>query len=444
MPEYKNIHEEAMNYSFLAKQERDSGNEDKAIELYIKAAILESEVADFYLDRGDLEPTRSIIARSAAFLNLKSGNLELAEKYIFWALSNNTDNNIREQFYEALELCLAFRNLPDSQVSHDMGYIYKLRQKSVLYSIEPKMPFYSNAVTLEMVSDFSANYVKSLKAYSKSKYIKRFSTEKVLTESIEEAAEQFQEIINPIITTAGFGSFKFAIAADFLPRLGETIELTKLKSNILIEYHDEIFSKPLDGDNISKFKEQFNEEEIDQIFRPLFNITSKKSEYKIEYYDRESMRKTLISKTGIQQKSQLLPVKKLSSEEIGNLESTLAHKRLNEKGTFSRNVILKQELKSFAFDYATNYIEPKGYEAIILNREIIVSVGFSSEIGFDISYDDLPIESRAIIFHEALDGFYKRFIDLIRLLRDKPDRSAEEESWWHIIVKLINNPFSIT
>jgi len=443
MSEYKNLHEEAMNYSFLAKQERDNGNEEKAVDLYVKAASLESEVADFYLDKPELEPTRSIIARSAAFLNLKSGNLELAEKYIFWALSNNTDNNVREQFYEALELCLAFRNLENSQISRDVDYVYQLRQKSVLYSIEPKSPFYSTAVTLEMVSDFSANYTKSLKAYSKSKYIKQFSTNESLTPLIEDEAEQFQEIINPIITTAGFGSFKFAIAADFLPRLGETTELTKLKSNILINYHDEIFSKPLDRDNISKFKQKYNDEEIDQIFRPLFNITSKKSEFKIEYYDRESLRKTPISKTGIQQKIQLLPVKRLSSKEIGNLENTLTHKRLNEKGTFSRSVILKQELKSFTFDYTTNYIEPRGHDPIILNHEIMISVGFSSEVGFNISYDDLPIESRAIIFQEALDGFYNRFIDLIKTLRDKQDRNFADESLWNIIIKLINNPSSV-
>ena len=68
-------HEQAMNYSFLAKQARERGDEDLAIDNYLRAAEIESEVADYFFDKPDLEPTRSTIIRSAAFLFLKAGIL---------------------------------------------------------------------------------------------------------------------------------------------------------------------------------------------------------------------------------------------------------------------------------------------------------------------------------------------------------------------------------
>jgi uncharacterized protein (DUF2267 family) len=433
-------HQEAMSISFLAKQEREKGEEDKAIELYLRAADLESQVADYYFDKPDLEPTRSILIRSAAFLNLKAGIIERAEKFIFWGLVNILDAKVKEQLYEALELCVAYRGLGRNEISGNVDYIYKLRQKSVFYTIEPKNREYSGAVTLEMISDFSTNFTKSLKAYSKNRF-KNFFRDRFKSEDAEEAAaDYFQDKINPLITNAGFGSFKFAVAADFLSRVGENEELTKLKSNILIRYHDDVFRKELTEENIKLFKSEFPDYDIEQIFRPLFNIRSNKADYKVAYYDRESLELHYVSKTKNSQKSELLPVKVLNSEDIGKLESTIAHTRTTAKGTYSRSVILKQELKSYSFDHKTNLIEPKGSHPIILNQEIIISVGFNSQVGFTFSFDDLPVEVSAIVFADGLSEFYNHFISLIRELRSKENRTEVEEQYWSVIKKLVENP----
>ena len=75
----KVIHQEAMDFSFKAKQALEQGNYTAAFDLYIEAASLESQVAEFYFDKPELEPTRSVVIRSAAYLNIKAGQIEPKE-----------------------------------------------------------------------------------------------------------------------------------------------------------------------------------------------------------------------------------------------------------------------------------------------------------------------------------------------------------------------------
>jgi hypothetical protein len=113
-------HEQAMNYSFLAKQARERGDEDLAIDNYLRAAEIESEVADYFFDKPNLEPTRSTLIRSAAFLFLKAGDIERAKKYIFWGAAHADDELLNEQFLEALEICVAYQKLDPKEVSKNV------------------------------------------------------------------------------------------------------------------------------------------------------------------------------------------------------------------------------------------------------------------------------------------------------------------------------------
>ena len=62
-------------------------------------------------------------------------------------------------------------------------------QKSQAYIIEPSQPEFGNAVSLEMLSDFSVNFMKSLKAYSKSQY-RDWSEERHPSDEEREIAER--------------------------------------------------------------------------------------------------------------------------------------------------------------------------------------------------------------------------------------------------------------
>lgn len=435
-------HDKAMHLSFLAKQARESGSEDLCLEYYSQAAQLETEVAEYYLEKPSLEPTRSIIVRSAAFLNLKAGDIDKAERFIFWAIVNSENKAVKDQLYTALELCLAYRNLTNDKISYNVDYIYKLRQKSVFYSIVPKSHELSTAVPLEMISDFSNNYVKSFKAYSGKEFRSVLLTgnHSAISKDFDDEISKLQEMTNPVVTAAGFGSFKFSIASDFLPRLGETETISRLKSNILIKYHDEIFSKDLSDESISLFKEKFSNDEIEEIFRPIFNIKSARSDYNVFYYDRESITKKIIAATKNIQKQKLLPKRELSPVDIGQLENIISHTRFTQNGFFSRKTILKQELKSYSFDQRTNYIDVKGFAPIILKQEIVINVDFSSEIGFTFSFEDFSIETTSIIYNEGLHEFYHQFLAYVKYISHLEERDDIQTRDWLLIKKLIENP----
>lgn len=436
------LHEKAMNHSFLAKQAREMGDEDGALYNYEIAAEFETQAANYYLDKHDLEPTRSILIRSAAILNLKSGRFENAEKFIFHGLINIDDELIKGQLYEALELCLAFKDLGGKEAGINVDYIYKMRQRSVLYYISPKSGDFSSAVSLDMISDFSNYYTKSLNAYSRSKYVDYFATKHKETSQLVSAAESFQESVKPVITNASFGSFKFALATDYLVRVGEQKEITTLKSNILLKYHEEIFTQELSDENIEGFKEEFTDDEIDEIFRPLTHLKANNREYKIGFYNRETFKKEEIKPILSKEKAKLLPIKTISKEDIGKLESTISHKRETNTGSQSRSIILRQEMKTGSFDYPISIIEPKGESKIILNNQIIINVYFDSEKGFNLSFSDLGIESNSNSFDDALGQFHYAFLQLVREVKiDKILR--EENKFWRVITHLINNPDAI-
>lgn len=432
------LHELAMHHSFLAKQARNLQQEDRALENYTLAAELETQAAEYYIDKPEMEPTRSILIRSAAFLNLKAGMTEYAEKYIFWGIVNAPSEEIRNQLYEALELCLSLKKLDRTVISGSVDYIYKLRQRSLHYSIEPPDQVYGSAVTLDMVSEFAENYTKSFEAFSKSEFRDFFSSEYEDKEKQETDATAFSDLMKPLITSAAFGSFKFSIACDFLQRYGESEKFALLKSNVLTQYHNNVFIKEYSDSNIEYFKSHFSSDEINDIFRPLFNIKSKRAPYKVAYYDRESLKKVYLPVARNREKKKLLPKRTPEKEEIGFLESIITHNRGSKK-----NVILKQKMKSSAFDYPTNLIEPKGYQSIILTEEILINVEFNSESGFTLSFEELDLEVTDVIFLEALNKFYIEFLELVITLNLKSERNDVEIGQWAIIKRLIGNPEGI-
>ena len=440
----KILHQQAMELSFKAKQALEFGNQDLAFEFYTQAAELESKVAEFYFDKPELDPTRSILIRSAVYLNLKAGLIEEAQHFIFYGLLNIKDELIRDQLNDALELSISLKSIDAKNASKNYNYITTLRQRSVLYVIEPTNIIFDTAVSMGMVKDFSENYLKSLKAFSSAKFRRIVeNVPNILIDNIELADDQFQLSINPLIVDAAFGSFKFSIANDFLQRPGDIGELVKLRADIVKKYHEEIFTNPLSDNEINKIKEAYTEEEVNQIFRPVTKIKSSNSPFKVSYFDKESLKKVSIGRIVNDQRKKLLPIRSISKENIGFLESTIIHKRSAEDGKITRNTLFKEQLKSFEYDIRTKYIEPRECSPLLLNEDIIVNFSFDSEIGFSFSFDDLKIEYIATEYHKGLNGFYTDFYNKIIQLASLDELDIEESRDWEIIKKLINNPESL-
>lgn len=436
----KILHEQAMDLSFKAKQASKMGDEEIAFDLYSHAAVLESQVAEYYFDKPELEPTRSILIRSAAFLNLKAGLIEESQRFIFFGLLHLKDGLIRNQLNEALEFSIALKNQDIRIVSQNYGYLQDMRQRSIHYILEPVLPKFGSAVSLESVHDFSENYLKSLKAYAliTFKSISKIGTQ--MYSDIESAALQFQDLVNPMITNSAFGSFKFSIANDYLGRSGESKDIVKLKAGIINKYHEDVFTNTLSDDEIGNLKEKYNDDEINDIFRPLTKMKSVSSQYKVGFYDKESLKKVYINPIVNLQKKKLLPVRQISKDDIGILENLIVHKRSSSNGRVSKSVILKEQMKAMEFDIKLSQIESNDASPILLNEEIVVNVLFNSEKGFTLSFDDLKIEKTDIGYHKVIIDFNKSFYDRVIYLSGLREMNEDENRDFAIVKRLINNP----
>jgi len=430
----KLLHQEAMALSFKAKLALAENRFDEASKLFEEAAKLESQVAKFYLDKPELEPTRSIITRSAAYLNLKAGLVEQAKEFIFFGLMNFVDEQIKNELETALEIAVSFKDYSKENASRDYHYLIRLRQQSIHYVIEPATYEFGHSVSFEMIRDFADSYLKSLRAYCISKIQKLQSFK-----GFDDIPKIVDKIINPLVTNTAFGSFKFSIANDVLYRDNEDKEIFSFKKNIISNYHEEIIANPLSDADISLIKQQYNDKEVDQIFRPLMKIKSANSRYKVGYYSIEDLKKKYVSKVSNAQKIQLLTTPPLTKDDIGELESIIMHKRNSTGGKVSKITILKEKFKHFETEIRINQIEPKEYNPIILTDDILINMEFDSTKGFTFSFEDLKIEHSDVTYADALVGFHNALYEKIVEVASINEKSYTHQNELGIIKRLIGN-----
>lgn len=433
----KLIHQEAMDYSFKAKQALEQNNYTMAFDLFNKAADLESQVAEFYFDKPELEPTRSIVIRSAAYLNIKAGQIAQAKKFIFFGLLNTTDALIKEQLNNALELAVSLGNMAPNEASKEFNYLNLLRQRSIHYVIEPANLSFGHSVSLESIKEFSESYLKSLKAYAISKFKRVLKLEQELEQNI---LSEIEKLVNPLVTSSAYGSFKFSIANDFLPRPGDNKELIEIKANVVSKYHHEIFINPLSDEDIQEIKKDYSEVEVNDIFRPLTKIKSNNTPYKVGYYDTEDFNKKFVSKIVNKQKQKLITVKQITQEDIGELESSLVHKRSGKGGRTSKQVIFKEQMKTAEYEIKVSEIIPKDNNPLLLSEEIMVNMTFDSNKGFTFSFPDLNVQNTDIVYNKALEGFYNSLYGKIIGVINAKEPNEEEQRDWNVVKKLITNP----
>jgi DNA-binding MurR/RpiR family transcriptional regulator len=82
MSDATEFHNKAMDLAEEAAIERAMGNLDHAKELYAAAFEFERKAAKEFEQRHNMEPTRSVLFRSAASLAMECGDVKSAEKMI--------------------------------------------------------------------------------------------------------------------------------------------------------------------------------------------------------------------------------------------------------------------------------------------------------------------------------------------------------------------------
>ncbi|MEQ8464570.1 MAG: hypothetical protein RIC07_13460 [Coleofasciculus sp. E1-EBD-02] len=94
MQDIETLHREAMELVDQAVLARQRGDAKAMREFYRAAFAKERAAADLVANQLDLEPTRSVLHRSAAVLALECGELQEAERLIGRALAGNPPDDI--------------------------------------------------------------------------------------------------------------------------------------------------------------------------------------------------------------------------------------------------------------------------------------------------------------------------------------------------------------
>lgn len=432
-----------MEYSFKAKEALVAGDDATAFDLYAQAAQKESQVATFYFDRPDLEPTRSVMVRSAAFLNLKAGLIEEAQQFIFWGLLNLTDSQIRQELNDALSILMTLKNVPTGDTSQYSDYFNRLRQRSIFYTLESKTKAFSSAVSAEMVLDFLHGLVDSIRAYAGSRFQRLAATMKQAPANLDAAMRQFEERAIPLFTSAGTGSFRFSLANDFLQREGEESGVTQLKADTLLHYHDNIFTCTLDDARIQQLRQEYHPDELDRIYKPIARIHYTKTPYRVGYFDKDTFQKRYVPRMTVTQQKKLLARDETSSASIGILESSIIHARDLGPGRKERKLIQKQQLRSFSLSRSFTQLEPKDKRPIPLQKALIVEVNFDTDHGFHIAYPDLGIDHKDTDYFNGLDIVQKMIYDRIVSIVNAQVDPEKFTQWRAVVDQLISNPNSL-
>ena len=103
MSEVRNFHDEAMALAEMASVAKLRGELEQAGNLHRQAYDKESKAAELVTRGASLEPTRSILLRSAASLAIDCNEFREAERLIATALSGNPPADIAEELRDLLE-----------------------------------------------------------------------------------------------------------------------------------------------------------------------------------------------------------------------------------------------------------------------------------------------------------------------------------------------------
>lgn len=102
MQDLTSLHHEAMEWVDRAVLARRQGDRALMLECTNAAFLKERSAADLAAGRFELEPTRSILHRSAAVLAVECGELREAERLIGRALSGNPPHDIANELRDLL------------------------------------------------------------------------------------------------------------------------------------------------------------------------------------------------------------------------------------------------------------------------------------------------------------------------------------------------------
>ena len=121
MSTVRELHDKAMELADLAFSASRKGESEVAVRLFTEAFDFERQAAERIIANSNVEPTRSILLRSAATLALHCGQLRESERMIATALAGNPPQQVINELRDLLEQVYFQRHLDLRGITIDAG-----------------------------------------------------------------------------------------------------------------------------------------------------------------------------------------------------------------------------------------------------------------------------------------------------------------------------------
>jgi hypothetical protein len=438
------LHNKAMDLSNQARVRWAIGDEESSHYLYLEAAKYERQVVEFYDKRDDVNKTKSIFLRSAAFLSLKAGLTEDAYRFAVRGLEICEEDSVREQLYAALEHALRFRGQHERAVHSEFNYMSELRRRSVEYILESESGKYSRAITTKSAIEFLSHYEKGLTAFASAEYKRAVDVDL----NYEDVKVAIRSELEPLIVNAGNGSLRITIGTHWMAEVGERQELTEIRSTVVKRFNDEILSVTYSDDVVQRLKGRYTPAELTDMVTPVVKIRSNRLGYRVKYQLDEAQAAIPIVRISNKLRATLVPKVEIPEQVNKEIEQVLMLKRTDNRGVTKSEMIARLgSFKNYAFDYPLVYGRFTRAGDVQFNEPVVVHVEFTADDGFEVL---LPEMDMAASDRDSMDA---ALVALMRLLekevlrlRQKTENEQLDESEqarWAYVNRVIGNPSAI-
>lgn len=420
----RSIHKEAMALVNRANLEFEHEKFDEYNSLIERAFKLEKKAAEYFKDKFDAEPTRSVLYRSAANLAFSLKKYQDAYVLVFEGLKGKPYPEIKSELNNLLQSISNQFIIENNSPNYNPNYLNSLREKAVALKLEEKSGKYGGAIVLSHILDFLKNLQSSYQNFAEVQF-RKIVFENDVTD-LDYQSNKFRNNCNLLVPDLNFKSFGVSIVADngvMDPFDIYTVSFREMRSNLFLNFKEDVLLPEYNDSNFQqRMSEKYSEEERRKIFTPVINSTLKSKPYSVSVTDKNYTEKVKVFQplSNIA-KSILKPeVEKTNKKEDLKLTKKIEQNIGSKKTTISLENITYYESQ---IDISNVNL---GDKTVFLNIEHSILLTFENKY-FTINDDFFSISITADEYLEVLKLYDQEFISIyVDLLNRKSDLISDE------------------
>lgn len=290
----RELHREALSKFKLANIEKNNGNRGLYKQLLQEAFTLEKQAAEILVDKKDVEPTRSVLFRSAANLALLCKDYDEAKRLAEIGLDGSPFTELRNELEAIIQQTLpTYSTAVDAyqpynfeqdltKSEEEYSYLTSLRKKAVQIKVEEESTKFGGAVVVSNVIDFLQNLDNSFRYFAEINFIK--ALQNVKPENVLKESRIFSKNAKLLAVDLNFRSFGISVVADegIMDNYKDhSSEFKTMRKHLFSEFKEDVLHADYnDYDFQKKIETKYTEEERLKIYSPVLNSIANKS-YKI-------------------------------------------------------------------------------------------------------------------------------------------------------------------